>query len=665
MALDKTIELTKSDDQSITVTSGTDTFTITFFEVPRVSDNAERRFQRVRKPLANDNESQEDSPGSFFPFKIYGPPTGDGVKEGKKQNGSHFLAIKDDKAFAIRMTGDSKESAFKVKVWIGGVNVLQHTTHGKNTQDYFVVSEQKWVWGKQVGKDTARQFRVFRSGRERLSLRYQLQKNNIKKEVEVEITSRRIAHPHLHPDYFYRPHVPCRMTLGDADEDSSPVYGSCTLPPPPPPTTFHELPSDNRVSPTIVEQGIPARPLPCYQPQQYQFAPAVTGNSCRLYEVIDEPPSIDFPELHHIMEYPHHTAAIRYDPQEDEVVYPACNIEVSSYSPTDFIETCQSRDDSPSIPPPQQAGSQYPDLVDPDLITNISYDYEAPLPQEIEDLLNMPSTRPSNLGDTLPCLPESAAASPRSSSLDVALPPAVVPLPPSTTTISQEPPPTSNQESIHSSPEEDMLTHQMVVGTGGLIEQIVHADKHPEWIDDCTVTIKFKIVDPEYLETEAGVKNLGTTGGNFGEAPNPPERLFRKHAPVVEDPDGLRRDIRSPMEMETEMSAFGVEEPLKTKLPADSGVGLTGERAEGDGEEEGEVTQDFQSLTKEADNQPRGVFNDFRMRKERRKQEKLGGVRIQMIRKQKEKHREPKGQERKSRWRTFVDALRRVLTLGR
>ena len=61
--------------------------------------------------------------------------------------------------------GDSAESAFKVKVRVGGVNVLQHTTHGKKSQDYFVVSEQKWVWGKQVDEKTARQFRVF--GREK------------------------------------------------------------------------------------------------------------------------------------------------------------------------------------------------------------------------------------------------------------------------------------------------------------------------------------------------------------------------------------------------------------------------------------------------------------------------------------------------------------------
>lgn len=65
------------------------------------------------------------------------------------------------------MTGDCKDSAFKVKVRVGGVNVLQHTINGERSQDYFVVSEQKWVWGTQVGKDTARQFRVFRHGREK------------------------------------------------------------------------------------------------------------------------------------------------------------------------------------------------------------------------------------------------------------------------------------------------------------------------------------------------------------------------------------------------------------------------------------------------------------------------------------------------------------------
>ncbi|KAJ4362751.1 hypothetical protein N0V85_009344, partial [Neurospora sp. IMI 360204] len=161
-----TIKLTRSDDQSITVSSGTDTFTIAFCEVPRVSDNAERRFQRVRQPLPDVNDTKEDSPGSYFPFTIYGSPTEGSAKDKKKGRRSHFLAIKDDKAFVIRIVGHCKESAFKVKVRIGGVNVLQHITHGKKSQDYFVVSEQKWIWGKQVGKDTARQFRVFRRGRE-------------------------------------------------------------------------------------------------------------------------------------------------------------------------------------------------------------------------------------------------------------------------------------------------------------------------------------------------------------------------------------------------------------------------------------------------------------------------------------------------------------------
>ncbi|KAJ4385070.1 hypothetical protein N0V85_008280, partial [Neurospora sp. IMI 360204] len=229
------------------------------------------------------------------------------------------------------------------------------------------------------------------------------------------------------------------------------------------------------------------------------------------------------------------------------------------------------------------------------------------------------------------------------------------------------PKPPSDQESIHSSPEEDMLPHQMIVGTGGLVEQIVHPNKHPEWIDDCTVTLKFKIVDPDYLKKEAGVKKVGILGGNYREVPNPPNGTFRGHAPVVTNPEGLRQDIRSPMEMEImdagtrnldgnrERGPPGQE---SSSLPVDSGVGLVGDQEEE--EEEEEDVGDFQRLKKEAKSQPRGLMNDLRMKKESRKQRKQGGVKIQMVM----KPEEPKG-ERKSRWRTFVDAMRRVLTLGR
>lgn len=220
-----------------------------------------------------------------------------------------------------------------------------------------------------------------------------------------------------------------------------------------------------------------------------------------------------------------------------------------------------------------------------------------------------------------------------------------------------------------------MLPHQMVVGTGGLIEQIVHTDKHPgpEWIDECTVTLKFKIVDPDYLKKEAGVKKVGILGGNYREVPNPPNGTFRGHAPVVTDPDGLRRDIRSPMEMEMELNrnAGGKDrdreppESPKRESPVDSGVGLVGE-VEGDGEDGGEQgdqenMREFKRLRGEAKSQPRGLMNDIRMKKKRHQQRKRGGVRIMAV---KRKEHEPKG-ERKSRWRTFVDAMRRVLTLGR
>ena len=101
MSVDKIIEWTRNDDKSITVSSGTDDFKIVFCEVPRVSDNAERRFQRVRKPLADINEAKEDSLGRFFPFTIYGPQTDGDDKDKKKGSGSHFLAIKGKSSWSI------------------------------------------------------------------------------------------------------------------------------------------------------------------------------------------------------------------------------------------------------------------------------------------------------------------------------------------------------------------------------------------------------------------------------------------------------------------------------------------------------------------------------------------------------------------------------------
>lgn len=230
-----------------------------------------------------------------------------------------------------------------------------------------------------------------------------------------------------------------------------------------------------------------------------------------------------------------------------------------------------------------------------------------------------------------------------------------------------------DQESIHSDPEEDMLPHQKVVGTGGLIEQIVCPDKHPEWIDDETVTLKFKIVDdPRHLPKHVqnleepdkiavgGMRNRGTgPGGNYREMPNPPTGTFRAFAPVVTDPDGLRPDIRSPMEIDPSDDGIG-ESP---ESPIDSGEGSMGEREQDrgetdDGGEEGDE-RGFPVLWEEAENQPRGLINDIRMKKKRWEQRKRGGLGILT-----EKREEPKD-ERDSRWRRFVDALRRVLTLAR
>lgn len=230
-----------------------------------------------------------------------------------------------------------------------------------------------------------------------------------------------------------------------------------------------------------------------------------------------------------------------------------------------------------------------------------------------------------------------------------------------------------DEESIHSDPEEDMLPHQMVVGTGGLIEQIVCPDKHPEWIDDKTVTLKFKIVDnprhlPKHLQNLEEPEKIAVggmrvretgPGGNYREVPNLPAGTFQALAPIVTDPDGLRRDIRSPMEME--LSDDGNRELPES--PVDSGEGSVREPEEDrgetdDGGEEGDA-RGFRKLVEEAQTQPRGFKNKIRMKKKMREQRKRGGAGIMA-----EKREEPKS-ERSSRWRRFVDALRRVLTLAR
>ncbi|EAA33185.2 hypothetical protein GE21DRAFT_5510 [Neurospora crassa] len=679
MSVEKMIKLTRSDDQSITVTFGTDTFTIAFFEVPRVSDNAERRFQRVREPRADVNETKEtNTPGPHnFPFTIYGSPTEDDAKDKKKEkqgSGSHFLAIKDDKAFAIRIVGDCKESAFKVKVRVGGVNVLQHTTFGRKSQDYFVVSEQKWIWGKQVGKDTARQFRVLRRGRERLSLRYQLRNNNIKKEVEIKITSRRLALPTGSSSYF--PPASTGMTSAGPD-----FGGLCATHIPvitrgmlrcimlqqvhhstPPPSLFdadhfkHLSSDDKAPTPQVAFQELPSNNAGLSTPDSHGIVPPGSP----LLTTSHEPDSEDFlvdEEFFDTMPYGDTTpASLQGLPQAPQIhrFGPP-----SRADPTEVVISSSS-DDTPSSSQSQQI-SQAPASNDTDS-SNSSLQYMSGVPTI--------SYRPS-----LPARAESVLRPPAGVEL-VSLPPSLV----SETRVHSQaiiidvtPQPASNQESIHSDLEEDMLPHQMVVGTGGLIEQIVCPDKHPELIDGETVTLKFKIVDdPRYLpkhlqnlaepeETAVGGMRIRGTGpgGNYHEVPNPPTGTFRALAPVVTDPDGLRRDIRSPMEMELSVDGHG--EPLEP--PEDSGDGSVGERDEGgratdDGGDDGDA-RGFQVLWGEAENQPRGLMNDIRMKKKRREQRKRGGVGMMA-----EKREEPKS-ERSSRWRRFVDALRRVLTLAR
>ena len=400
------------------------------------------------------------------------------------------------------------------------------------------------------------------------------------------------------------------------------------------------------------------------EPQAYQPPPTELGHTSFSAgpvvgppppeELMQAPPSAGM-EYSETTEYHHYIGqpTLRY---EDVVDY------VSHHGASQASPLTPTKPTTPlygtigwSEPRPRPSTTQVSSLVDPELITTTSYEYEGPVPELPSELPPLPRppkhVYPVPVND--PCRFDSPGPSTSTPSLPTLPYPAVE---------STSPKPHRDQETIQANPEEKMLAHQMVVGTGGLIEQIVHPDKHPEWIDCNTVTLKFKIVDPEYLEKEAGVKTLGFHGGNYQDMPNTPSDVFRAYAPVVPDPEELRPDIRSPMELgimnliAVNGEGMGPTRPEASRLPADKKRGgVTGDHKEGDEED----VQDFHKLNQEAQGQPRGWISDLLMKRNASAQQKRGGVRIMVV-----KREEPKS-EQNSRWRRFVDALRRVLTFGR
>lgn len=390
----------------------------------------------------------------------------------------------DNKAFAIRLFSDTldMESAFKVKVWIGGVNVLQHTTNDgkRQIQDYFVFSEQRWIWGKQVDETTARQFRVFGHSKAsyvriitltfpyhpslssnidvnlRLSARAQLKGDNIVKEVEIEIIPRE-----------QRPRTPSSLARYRQSSRSPTAADSSTR-------------------------------------RSRSESPAAT------------------------------------------LVHTDTEISISSHSMT------------PSTGPTTPQGST--PTLDENTVVSFS------------------STSSSGTASSQGC----------SCHLD--------------RPEKQDRP--AGLESIHSTPEPGASTnpHQMVIGTGGLIRQIVEKDQHPDWIDkpDGSVTLKFKIFDPEFFEEATDIP-LGDPGGNYKDpVPNPPDKCFRSHRPIVQHPKRLRKDLLSPMELEgvggeDERNAFlslwgeALNQPRKEQTPWPPTAGLMTERPKGpEPEKEGE-----------------------------------------------------------------------------
>lgn len=213
-------------------------------------------------------------------------------------------------------------------------------------------------------------------------------------------------------------------------------------------------------------------------------------------------------------------------------------------------------------------------------------------------------------------------------------------------------------ESIHSTPESGAAEnpHQMVVGTGGLVCQIVERDQHPDFTDTGeSITLKFKIFDPEYFEEATDIP-LGNPGGNYEEKlPNPPHRCFKPVPPIVQDPERLRKDLLSPMELEglgtaeeNDLQAFlrlqaeALNQPRKDQPPWRT-AGLMMEKPE----EKQECNKSNNSSSTE--HRPRGVPRST----------PTGRCTTGFTR---EKSSTKKGW--KSKWRKFIRAMRRLLSPG-
>ncbi|KAK3399916.1 hypothetical protein B0T20DRAFT_452066 [Sordaria brevicollis] len=217
--------------------------------------------------------------------------------------------------------------------------------------------------------------------------------------------------------------------------------------------------------------------------------------------------------------------------------------------------------------------------------------------------------------------------------------------------------------------------HEMVIGTGGLIRQVIHPDKQPDsWTEDpdSTITLRFKIFNPtkpNHFRKITGLE-LGNPGGNWNDKPNPAKKFFGRQKPVVENPEEMRGDIRSPEEIgsdgeDDEEVETDDDDDDNVDSDLDSGVAMG--RAEDLGEEEENDEQArgrFAALFSEAQNQRRE-----RPKKEKRKKKKKGkkdekpsGLYLMVV--NEVRSVKTRGPEKRSRWRKILEAVRRVLSPG-
>ncbi|KAH8691732.1 hypothetical protein GQ44DRAFT_719969 [Phaeosphaeriaceae sp. PMI808] len=167
---------------------------IGIYQTPRAENVGNTKHQRIHRALVSELrdvanfERYHDLPNSLHAHHLYEVQQ---VQPLQPKVREFVLASKAQKAFAIRIFDTRLNSAFKLKILAGGVNVASPESQwARRPQHHFIAPEQEWVWGVNVsGSDAglARQFEVLQGVFGKSSLRSLIYGNNDVQTVEIQI----------------------------------------------------------------------------------------------------------------------------------------------------------------------------------------------------------------------------------------------------------------------------------------------------------------------------------------------------------------------------------------------------------------------------------------------------------------------------------------------